>query len=108
MIRAVGNRRLFLSEEEFDNYKKLTKIVDKSDFVGLFESDQNGNITSITFDPEKNISMASMAFINHVMINQRFRLFADALNNNSKKIENNRVSIEKVASAAKNKIKSGG
>ena len=87
MIKAIGNKRLEISEEEYQNYKSLIEFVDKREFVSLFETDINGFITSISVDPSENISMGTIMFINQVMINQRFRIFLESINNNSNKID---------------------
>lgn len=87
MIKAIGNKRLELSKEEFSNYEELIKIVDKQEFVGLFETNNNGHITSICIDPKHNISMATIMFINQVMMNQRFKLYYDQIIKNSEKID---------------------
>ena len=96
MIRAVGNKRLDLSSEEYKNYKLLEEIIDKGEFVGLFNTDKNGNITSITIDPERNVSMVTISFINHVMINQRFRIFASSLNKNTENFISNSKKISTI------------
>lgn len=87
MIKAIGNKRLELSKEEFDNYEQLIQIIDKHEFVGLFETDANGYITSICIDPENNISMATIMFLNQVMMNQRFKIYIDEIIKNQKNID---------------------
>lgn len=86
MIKAVGNKRLNLTEEEFRNYESLISFIDKSEFVGLFETDNNGFITSISIDTAHNISMGTIMFLNQVMFNQRFRIFLEEINKNREKI----------------------
>ena len=86
MIKAVGNKRLLLSKEEFSNYKLLLSIIDKNEFIGLFETDKNGHIVSICIDPERNISMATIMFINQVMMNQRFKIYLDEISKNQEQI----------------------
>lgn len=101
MIKAVGNKRLNLTKEEFENYEELTKIVDKQEFVGLFDTDKNGNIVSICIDPKNNISMATIMFINQVMMNQRFKLYYDEIIKNSKKIDAIYENIAKLSEQVK-------
>ena len=103
MIKAIGNKRLDISEEEYQNYKSLIEFIDKREFVSLFETDINGFITSISVDPSENISMGTIMFINQVMINQRFRIFLESINDNSskinevsKKIKDNEENIYKI------------
>jgi len=86
MIKAIANKRLDISSEEFENYKNLIEIVDKQELVGLFETDNNGFITSISVDPSESISMATIMFVNQVMMNQRFRIFLSEINKNREEI----------------------
>ena len=87
MIRAVGNKRLMLSNEEFDNYTRLIEIIDKNEFVGTFNTDKNGYITSIVIDPKNRVSMAVIMFLNQVMINQRFKIYLDQIIENKENID---------------------
>ncbi len=73
MIRAVGNKRLDLNEEEFQYYSLLKESVGESCFRGLFNSDKNGNITSITPPLNSPVPMVSMFFLLNVMMNQKLR-----------------------------------
>ena len=72
-IRAIGNKRLDLSEEEFDAYKEIISIVDKNEFVGIFDTDNNGTINFVMPPVDKNISMIVIFFLFNVMFNQRMR-----------------------------------
>lgn len=73
MIRAVDNKRLDLSEDEFAYYQALVGAFGKSDFSQLFETDKNGQITSITPPVDRQISMGVLFFVLNVMMNQRLR-----------------------------------
>ena len=88
MIKAIGNKRLEISEEEYQNYNSLIEFIDKREFVGLFETDINGFITSISVDPSESISMGTIMFINQVMINQRFRMFLSNMNDGFSRLDN--------------------
>ena len=88
MIKAIGNKRLEISEEEYQNYNSLIEFIDKREFIGLFETDINGFITSISVDPSESISMGTIMFINQVMINQRFRIFLNNINDGFSKLSN--------------------
>ena len=72
-IRAIGNKRLDLSKEEFDAYKEIISIVDKNEFVGIFDTDNNGIINFVMPPVDKNISMIVIFFLFNVMFNQRMR-----------------------------------
>lgn len=101
MIKAIANKRLDISSEEFENYKNLIEIVDKQELVGLFETDNNGFITSISVDPSESISMATIMFINQVMMNQRFKIYYEEITKNSKKIDAVYENIAKLSEQVK-------
>lgn len=73
MIRAVGNKRLDLSDDEFEYYKNLIEHVDKKEFVGIFKTDKNGTITNVMPDPQKQTSLIVYFFLMNVSFNQRLR-----------------------------------
>lgn len=93
MIRAVDNKRLDLSEEEYEYFLKLTDKFGSGDFSGLFKTNKNGQITSIAPPVDKKISLGVMFFILNVMMNQRLRALSDLVEENSKNnvAENNVV-----------------
>ena len=62
-----------LSKEEFDAYNEIISIVDKNEFVGIFDTDNNGIINFIMPPVDKNISMIVIFFLLNVMFNQRMR-----------------------------------
>ena len=73
MIRAIGNKRLNLNNQEFQAYNKIIENVDKTEFNEIFETDKNGNIIAILPPINENISMVVIYFLFNVMINQRVR-----------------------------------
>jgi len=73
MIRAIGNKRLDLSNDEFSAYKKIVEIVDPTEFSGVFETDLNGEIQYVIPPINKNVSMIVVFFLFNIMINQRLR-----------------------------------
>ena len=100
MIRAVGNKRLDLSEEEFSYYKKLIEHVDQSEFNGIFESNKNGIILNVMPDPARQSSLVVYFFLMNVSFNQRLRKLDEFLSYKDK-ID---ILIEKV-NKIENKIK---
>ena len=100
MIRAVDSKRLDLSDDEFNYYNKLVEKFGEKDFKGLFTSDKNGQITSISPPLDKQISMGVMFFILNVMMNQRLRAIALMA---EKKAEKN-VALEKVVSTMERRL----
>lgn len=73
MIRAVGNQRLDLSDDEYEYYLSLSDAIGKDGFNGLFASDKNGIITSINPSPNNATPMVIIFFLLNIMTNQRFR-----------------------------------
>ncbi len=74
MIRAVGNKRLELSDDEFGYYCSLKEQFGDTDFVGLFKTDKNGIITSVNPPVNKTISLGIIFFLLNIMMNQRVRV----------------------------------
>jgi len=90
MIRAIGNKRLFLSNEEYSYYQDIIQVIDKSEFSCLFETDKNGNIVSVCPDPKKPVSLVSIFFLMNVMFNQKLRsinFLIDKVNNLEKRLD---------------------
>lgn len=71
MIRAVGNKRLNLTDIEYGAYLKIIESVDKSDFNGTFESDNNGMILCVMGNPGTDSAITHYLF--NIMHNQRLR-----------------------------------
>ena len=79
MIRAVANKRLDLSDEEYEYFMLLKESIGDDPFRGLFLTDKNGIITSITPPINRAIPMVSMFFLLNVMMNQRLRDIDDGI-----------------------------
>ena len=73
MIRAVGNKRVDLSDSEYEYYKELIKHVEPSEFNGIFESNENGIILNVMPRPDRNSSLIVYFFLMNVSFNQRLR-----------------------------------
>lgn len=86
MIRAVGNKRLDLSESEFLYYKSLVKEFGDKGFLGLFTTDKNGIITSVTPPVNNTVNVGIIYYILNVMMNQRVRMLDDELKKVSENI----------------------
>ena len=84
MIRAVANKRLSLSNSEYSYLESMITTVGDSDLRGLFDTDKNGIITSITPPLDRPINMAAFYFALNVMVNQRLRMIDQGAENNSK------------------------
>lgn len=96
MIRAVGNKRLELTDVEYDAYLKITESVDKSDFNGTFESDNNGMILCVIGNPATDPVVTHYLF--NIMHNQRIRdqyAIFKSLESRIKKLESKIKELEK-------------
>ncbi len=80
MIRAVANKRLDLTDAEYEVYEKISDMVGKSEFYDLFDTDKNGKIISVFPPIDKQVSMVVIYYLFNVMINQRVRLFDSLIN----------------------------
>lgn len=91
MIRAIANKRMFLTDEEYAVYDEIIKTVDKTEFNDMFITDNNGLITAVFPPIDKQVSMVVVYFLFNVMINQRVRGFDSVINtvlNNKKRLDN--------------------
>jgi hypothetical protein len=73
VIRAIANKRLDLTDEEYDVYNQIVSVVDKSEFNNVFITDNNGRIKAIFPPIDQQISMVVVYFLFNIMINQRVR-----------------------------------
>lgn len=71
MIRAVDNKRLFMTDSEYAYYKTLVKEFGEAQFKGLMETDKDGYITSISPPLDRNVSMGVLFFALNIMMSQR-------------------------------------
>lgn len=93
MIRAVGNKRLFLTNSEFDVYNKIVERISHASFNETFDSDNNGIILSV-FSSEDSDRMV-IQFLFNIMINQRARELSRAYDMVSK-LENRVKRLEDI------------
>lgn len=73
MIKAVANKRLDLTKDEYDYYLELEKNFGREAFYELFDTDDNGIITAITPSPAQPTAMLLIFFLLNVMHNQKLR-----------------------------------
>ncbi len=74
LIKAIDNKRVSLSQDEYKYFLELKNKFGDDEFRGLFNSDNNGNITSITPPLERPSSFVIIYFLLNVMLNQRLRM----------------------------------
>jgi hypothetical protein len=79
MLRAVGNKKLFLDKSEYEYYLQIKNSFNENYFNGLFLSDNDGIITAVTPSPTKQTPMVLIFFLLNVMMNQRLRNIDDGV-----------------------------
>ncbi len=78
MLRIINNRRIDLTQEEFDLYEKLCKTYSRDHFDGkdlfidLFETDKDGLIIFLR-PPSATFSMEIIIFLQNIMTHQHLR-----------------------------------
>ena len=92
MIRAIANKRLDISDDEFSYFKSIKTEIGIDSFRGLFSTDNNGIITTITPPPDKATPMVVLFFVLNVMMNQRVRALDRKISSNN--FENRLRSLE--------------
>jgi hypothetical protein len=81
MIRAVANKPLDLSDDEFEYYVQIVEAFGVNVFQDTFDTDeepsspQHGWITIVKPPFNKNLPMGVIFFLFNVMLNQRVRKF---------------------------------
>jgi len=79
VIRAVANKPLELSDDEFEYYMQIVEAYGTSIFQDTFETDeeptspQHGWITIVKPPFNKTLPMGVVFFLFNVMLNQRVR-----------------------------------
>jgi hypothetical protein len=79
VIRAIANKKLDLSKEEYDYYLELEKSFGPDAFIGLFKTDNLGRIISVTPSVASPTATVLIFFFLNVMLNQRLRSIDNGL-----------------------------
>ena len=87
MIRAVGNKRLDLTDSEYEYFKIIKDSIGDGDFKKLFSTDKNGLITAVSPPLDRPINVAVIYFTLNVMVNQRLRAIEGRVENFIKKMD---------------------
>ncbi len=81
MIRAIDNKPLELTDDEFEYYNAIVEAFGANVFQGTFEVDDDVNslfhgfITLVKPPMKHNLPMGAMFFLMNCMLNQRIRVF---------------------------------
>lgn len=73
MIIAFANKKLEVSSEENEYLMTLQDTFGEDTFIGLFKTDEDGLITTITPSPAKPTQVIVLFFLLNLMLNQRLR-----------------------------------
>jgi hypothetical protein len=103
LIKALANKRIDLSSDEFSYYKLLSDKYGSDVFRSLFETDQNGIITSVTPPLDGQTPMAVIFYMLNVMFAQRMRIL-DARLDALKVLEEK---VDQLTSVAKLSVEEG-
>lgn len=104
MINIIANRKIELSNDEFEYYKQLEGAYGKNIFYGLFETDKDsGKIIGIKPPVSTPIPMIILFFLLNVQMNQRLRAIDGATKNISNTLNEVLELKERVSILEKNK-----
>lgn len=92
MIIAFANKKLEVNEEEKEYLLSLQNTFGEDTFVGLFQTNSDGVITSITPSPAKPTQVIVLFFLLNLMLNQRLRKID---NSRIEKLEERLAQLEK-------------
>jgi hypothetical protein len=73
MIIAFANKKLEVNAEEKEYLSSLQSTFGEDTFVGLFQTNSDGVITTITPSPAKPTQVIVLFFLLNLMLNQRLR-----------------------------------
>lgn len=96
MIKAIANKKLDLTNDEYQYYLELESNFGKEAFHDLFKTDDVGHIVAITPSPSQPTAMLLIFFLLNVMHNQKLRKLdvsiskIDALESRIAALENDR------------------
>ena len=104
MIRIIDNKKIDLTNEEFQMYQDICRSYDRPNFKGeeLFKEHFNTNNDGIIIfvrPPQKRFtSMEVFCFLISIMVNQHLRIGQDQIN---KLVEEARTKITELVESAK-------
>jgi hypothetical protein len=100
MIKAVANKKIDLTKEEYQYYLELESSFGKEAFYDLFKTDDAGHIIAITPSPSQPTAMLLIFFLLNVMHNQKLRKL-DSWVDKLSGLEDRIKAIEKIVFADK-------
>ncbi len=80
MIRAIDNKPLDMSDDEYEYYKALVAEFGINTFRNLFESDETSGFITLVKPPiNNNIQLGVIFFLFNLMLNQRVREYEELI-----------------------------
>lgn len=80
MIRIIDNRKVELTDDEWTLYQSICRSYDRGTsfkgenlFVGLFESNDNGQVVFLKPPSDRYTSVEAITYIQNIMIQQTLR-----------------------------------
>lgn len=86
MIRIIDNKRIFLTNSEYEMYQKICRSYDRPNFKGEelfrehFETNREGIITFVFPPTKRYTSLEVYCFLLSIMVNQHLRLVHEQTN----------------------------
>lgn len=74
MIKAIANKKVDISDDEYKYFLSLEKTFGPDEFISLFSTDNDGNIVTVTPPLNKQVPMAIIFFLLNLSFNQRLRM----------------------------------
>ena len=100
MRKAIANKFLDITEDEYHYILQLQDMFGKEVFNGLFQSGDDGIITSVTPSLNEPVPMAVVFFTLNIMMNQRLR----DIDSFSKKINDISSRVKKIEEALNDNV----
>jgi ABC-type molybdate transport system permease subunit len=79
MIKAIANKKIDLTQEEYDYYLELEATFGKEAFIGLFKTNKYGTVVSVTPSSAIPTAIILIFFFLNIMLNQRLRSIDEGL-----------------------------
>ena len=82
MIRAVGNKKLDLSDSEYKYMLELERAYGKESFNGCFSVDTKGFVSFVSPPLDRVVPMPVLFFLLNLSFNQRLRILDKYISKN--------------------------
>ncbi len=80
MIRAIANKRIDLTDDEFEYFNTLKEAFGEDTLLDLFKTNKHGEVTAVTPNVSSPTNITLIFFFLNVTMNQRLRKVESTLN----------------------------